>query len=52
MAEQTLDPEGVLLEEIRAVVGNEVRIVSVIDFHGNLTERKYRNSNAHIWITK
>ena len=33
------DPEGELLERVRAVVGPEVPVVATLDLHGNVTER-------------
>ena len=33
------DPEGELLERVRAIVGPEVPVVATLDLHGNITER-------------
>jgi microcystin degradation protein MlrC len=33
------DPEGELLERVRAVVGPDVPVVATLDLHGNITER-------------
>ena len=38
-ADGELDPEGYLLEQVRAIVGNEVPIVASLDMHGILTAR-------------
>jgi microcystin degradation protein MlrC len=45
-AENEDDPEGLLLQEIRKIVGEEVPIVVSLDLHGILTERMLQHSNA------
>ena len=45
-AEQEDDPEGLLLAEIRKIVGEEVPIVVSLDLHGILTERMLQHANA------
>jgi microcystin degradation protein MlrC len=45
-AEQEDDPEGLLLQEIRKIVGEEVPIVVSLDLHGILTERMLQHANA------
>jgi microcystin degradation protein MlrC len=46
VADGELDPEGYLLEETRAILGEEVPIVVSLDLHGVLTERMLRHSDA------
>jgi microcystin degradation protein MlrC len=41
-----LDPEGYLLQEIRAIAGPEMPIVASLDLHGILTNRMLENANA------
>ena len=45
-AEHEDDPEGLLLQEIRKIVGEEVPIVVSLDLHGILTERMVQHANA------
>lgn len=45
-AENEDDPEGLLLQEIRKIVGEEVPVVVSLDLHGILTERMLQHSNA------
>jgi microcystin degradation protein MlrC len=45
-AEHEDDPEGLLLAEIRKIVGEEVPSVVSLDLHGILTERMLQHSNA------
>jgi microcystin degradation protein MlrC len=40
------DPEGELLERVRAVVGPEVPVVATLDLHGNITERMATHASA------
>ncbi len=40
------DPEGELLERVRAVVGPEVPVAATLDLHGNITERMAANASA------
>jgi microcystin degradation protein MlrC len=41
-----LDPEGSILEAVRAVVGPDVPIVISLDLHGLLTDKMLRNCDA------
>lgn len=45
-AEAEDDPEGLLLAEIRKIVGEQVPIVVSLDLHGILTERMLQHANA------
>lgn len=45
-AEEEDDPEGLLLAEIRKIVGEQVPIVVSLDLHGILTERILQHANA------
>ncbi len=45
-AENEDDPEGLLLAEIRKIVGEEIPIVVSFDLHGILTERILTHANA------
>lgn len=45
-AEQEDDPEGLLLAEIRKIVGEQIPIVVSLDLHGILTERILQHANA------
>lgn len=45
-ADGELDPEGDLLERIRARVGPDVPIVASLDLHGILTDKMIRNLNG------
>ncbi|CAN5511808.1 M81 family metallopeptidase [soil metagenome] len=40
------DPEGLLLQEIRKILGEQVPIVVSLDLHGVLTDRMLQHSNA------
>lgn len=40
------DPEGDLLERVRAVVGPDVPVVATLDLHGNITERMATHASA------
>ncbi len=40
------DPEGELLEQLRAVVGPDVPIVATLDLHANVTARMARHATA------
>lgn len=44
-AEGYTDPEGTILEAIRAKLGMEIPIGVVLDLHGNITDRMMRNTN-------
>ena len=45
-AEDEDDPEGLLLAEIRQIVGEQIPIVVSLDLHGILTERMLSHANA------
>ncbi|MCC6457660.1 MAG: M81 family metallopeptidase [Caldilineaceae bacterium] len=45
-AEKEDDPEGLLLAEIRQIVGEQIPIVVSLDLHGILTERMLRHADA------
>ena len=45
-ASEEHDPEGYLLEHVRAVVGPGVPIVITLDLHGVVTPRMCRNLNG------
>ena len=45
-AEHEDDPEGLILQEIRKIVGEEMPIVASFDLHGILTERILQHTNA------
>ena len=45
-SEVELDPEGMLLEETRRIVGEKIPIVVSLDLHGILTDRMVENSDA------
>jgi len=40
------DPEGLLLQEVRKILGEQVPIVVSLDLHGVLTDRMLQHSNA------
>jgi microcystin degradation protein MlrC len=40
------DPEGVLLERVRAIVGHSVPIVAPLDLHANVSRKMVDNANA------
>jgi microcystin degradation protein MlrC len=46
VAEDELDPEGYLLAETRAILGEEIPIVVSLDLHGVLTDRMLQLSDA------
>ncbi|NLB55027.1 MAG: M81 family metallopeptidase, partial [Lentisphaerae bacterium] len=46
VTEKHEDAEGNLIERIRAIVGPDVPIVSVLDLHANITEKMVANANA------
>jgi len=46
VAEGCDDPEGELLERVRAVVGSEVPVVATLDLHANVTERMATHATA------
>jgi microcystin degradation protein MlrC len=40
------DPEGVILERVRAIVGHSVPIVATLDLHANVSRKMVDNANA------
>ncbi|MEM3395681.1 MAG: M81 family metallopeptidase [Nitrososphaerota archaeon] len=46
VAEDAPDAEGILLKDIRNIVGNEIPIVCVLDLHGNITDLKLQSATA------
>ena len=46
VTEEMEDGEGVLLEAIRGAVGPDVPIVSTLDLHANITQKKMANATA------
>jgi microcystin degradation protein MlrC len=46
VAEDAPDAEGMLLKEIREIVGDEVPIICVLDLHGNITDLKSHSATA------
>ncbi|MCR8486978.1 MAG: M81 family metallopeptidase [Crenarchaeota archaeon] len=46
VAEDAPDAEGILLKDIRNIVGNEKPIVCVLDLHGNITDLKLQSATA------
>ena len=45
-AENELDPEGFLLQEARAILGESIPIIVSCDLHGILTDRMVQHANA------
>ena len=45
-ATNELDPEGYLLQEIRAIAGPDIPIVGSLDLHGIVTDRMLENANG------
>ncbi|HUP98167.1 MAG TPA: M81 family metallopeptidase [Usitatibacter sp.] len=46
IGEKEGDPEGVVLERVRAIVGSGVPIVATLDLHANVSERMVRNCDV------
>jgi microcystin degradation protein MlrC len=46
VAEDAPDAEGILLKEIREIVGDETPIICVLDLHGNITDLKLQSATA------
>jgi len=46
MAENVPDAEGLLLKEIREIIGSRVPIVCVLDLHANMTDLKVQMTDA------
>ena len=47
-AENEEDPEGYLLQELRAILGQRIPIVASYDLHGILTERMLQHADATV----
>jgi len=45
-AENEIDPEGYLLQEARAILGEQIPIVTTLDLHGIVTDRMLRHTDA------
>ncbi|MDQ2683332.1 MAG: M81 family metallopeptidase, partial [Chloroflexota bacterium] len=45
-AENEIDPEGYLLQEARAILGEEIPIVVSLDLHGIVTDRMLQHADA------
>jgi microcystin degradation protein MlrC len=43
---QEPDPEGVILERVRAIVGPRVPVIATLDLHANVSERMVRNASV------
>lgn len=48
VGDETLDPDGVLLETVRATVGPDVPIVATLDLHANLSDRMAKAADCLI----
>jgi microcystin degradation protein MlrC len=46
IGEKEGDPEGVVLERVRAVVGKGVPVVATLDLHANVSDRMVRNCDV------
>jgi len=46
VAENSMDPEGEILERVRERVGGETPVVSTLDMHSNISERMIDNCDA------
>ena len=46
IGEKEGDPEGVVLERVRAVVGKHVPIVATLDLHANVSDKMVRNCDV------
>ena len=46
IGEKEGDPEGVILERVRSIVGKEVPIVATLDLHANVSDRMVRNCDV------
>ncbi len=46
IGEKEGDPEGVVLERVRAIVGKEVPIVATLDLHANVSDKMVRNCDV------
>jgi microcystin degradation protein MlrC len=43
---QEPDPEGVILERVRAIVGPRVPVIATLDLHANVSEKMVRNASV------
>jgi microcystin degradation protein MlrC len=46
IGEKEGDPEGVILERVRSIVGKDVPIVATLDLHANVSDRMVRNCDV------
>src|SRR5688572_13653809 len=46
IGEEEGDPEGVILERVRSIVGKAVPIVATLDLHANVSDRMVRNCDV------
>lgn len=46
IGEKEPDPEGVVLERVRAIVGKDIPIVATLDLHANVSDRMVRNCDV------
>jgi microcystin degradation protein MlrC len=46
IGEREPDPEGVLLERVRSIVGNDIPIVATLDLHANVSDKMVRNCDV------
>lgn len=46
IGEKEGDPEGVILERVRSIVGKDVPIIATLDLHANVSDRMVRNSDV------
>ena len=46
IGEKEGDPEGVVLERVRAIVGKSIPIVATLDLHANISDRMVRNCDV------
>lgn len=46
IGEKEGDPEGVILERVRSVVGKDIPVVATLDLHANVSDRMVRNCDV------
>src|SRR5687767_15823666 len=46
IGEKEGDPEGVVLERVRAIVGKAIPVVATLDLHANVSDRMVRNCDV------
>jgi microcystin degradation protein MlrC len=46
IGEKEGDPEGVILERVRAIVGKDVPVIATLDLHANVSDRMVRNCDV------